>query len=85
VLGGGPGRLRWWGGDEWRGTSRTLKQDKLIPFSYADQIVPGSFEYSLNEIVEKHLDPRVFEPRYCNDETGRLAYGPKVLLKIPLG
>ena len=61
-----------------------LKQDKFIALSYADQIVPGSFEYALNEIVEEHLDLSVFEPRYRNDETGRLAYDPKVLLKIVL-
>jgi transposase len=61
-----------------------LKQDKLIPLSYADQIVPGSFEYALNEIVEEHLDLTVFERRYRNDQTGRLAYDPKVLLKIVL-
>ena len=47
------------------------------PLSYADQIVPGSFEYALNEIVEEHLDLSVFESRYRNDETGRLAYDPK--------
>jgi len=29
-----------------------LKQDKFIALSYADQVVPGSFEYALNEIVE---------------------------------
>ena len=61
-----------------------LKQDKFIPLSFADQVVPGSFEYALNEIVEEHLDLRVFEKRYRNDETGRLAYDPKVLLKIVL-
>ena len=61
-----------------------LKQDKLIPLSYADQIVPGSFEHALNEIVEEHLDLRVFEQRYRNDDTGRVAYDPRVLLKIVL-
>ncbi len=60
------------------------KQDKWIPLSYADQLVPGSFEYALNEIVEEHLDLRIFESRYQNDETGRRAYDPKVLLKIVL-
>jgi catabolite regulation protein CreA len=35
-----------------------LKQDKWIPLSYADQIVPGSFKSALNEIVEEHLDLR---------------------------
>jgi transposase len=61
-----------------------LKQDKFIPLSFADQVVAGSFEYALNEIVEEHLDLSVFEKRYRNDETGRLAYDPKVLLKIVL-
>ena len=61
-----------------------LQQDKMIPLSYADQIVPDSFESALNEIVEEHLDLTVFERRYCNDETERWAYDPKVLLKIVL-
>jgi transposase len=61
-----------------------LKQGRLIPVSYSDQILPGSFEHALNEIVEQHLDLSVFEPRYNNDDTGRLAYDPKVLLKIVL-
>ena len=41
-----------------------LNQTKMIPLSYADQIVEGSFEYALNEIVEEHLDLTVFEHRY---------------------
>src|SRR5574341_1027357 len=61
-----------------------LKQDKMIPLSYADQIVAGSYEHALNELVEEHLDLSVFERRYRNDQTGRLAYDPKVLLKIVL-
>lgn len=48
-----------------------LKQHKMIPLSYADQIVAGSFEYALNEIVEEHLDLSVFAARYGNDDTGR--------------
>ena len=61
-----------------------LKQDKFIPIAYADQILPGSFEHTLNELVEHQLDLSVFEKRYRNDETGRLAYDPAVLLKIVL-
>ena len=61
-----------------------LNQTKMIPLSYADQVVEGSFEYALNEIVEEHLDLSVFEHRYRNDETGRSAYDPKVLLKVVL-
>ena len=51
-----------------------LNQTKMIPLSYADQIVEGSFEYALKEIVERMLDLSVFEHRYRNDATGRSAY-----------
>src|SRR4051812_14808472 len=61
-----------------------LNQAKMIPISYSDQIVLGSFEHALNEIAEEHLDLSAFEQRYANDATGRLAYDPKVLLKIVL-
>ncbi len=61
-----------------------LNQSKMIPLSYADQIVEGSFEYALGEIVEKHLDLSAFEKRYANDETGRPAYDPRLLLKVVL-
>jgi transposase len=61
-----------------------LNQTKMIPLSYADQIVEGSFEHALNEIVEEHLDLTVFDKRYANDETGRPAYDPRILLKVVL-
>jgi transposase len=61
-----------------------LNQTKMIPLSYADQVVEGSFEHALNEIVEEHLDLAVFDQRYANDETGRPAYDPRILLKVVL-
>ena len=61
-----------------------LNQAKMIPLSYADQGVEGSFEHALNEIVEQHLDLTVFDKRYANDETGRPAYDPRILLKVVL-
>ena len=61
-----------------------LRQDKLIPLSFADQVIPGSFEHTLNEIVEQHLDMTLFEKRYRNEKKGCTAYDPKVLLKIVL-
>jgi len=59
-------------------------QVSLVPVSFREQILPGSFEYALNEIVDEHIDMRVFEKRYKNDETGCLAYDPAILLKIVL-
>ena len=56
----------------------------LVPVSFQDQLEPGTFEYTLNELVEKHLDLSVFEARYQNDRTGALAIHPKLLLKVIL-
>ena len=56
-------------------------QDKL-PVRFDRQILPGSFEYNLSYLVEHELDLSIFEHRYHNDETGRPAYDPAILLKI---
>ena len=61
-----------------------VKQVTLVPVSFQDQILPGSFEYALNEIIDEHIDMAPFEARYQNDETGCLAYDPALLLKIIL-
>jgi transposase len=61
-----------------------VNQVTLIPVCFSDQVLPGSFEYALNEIVDEHIDLRAFEARYGNDETGCLAYDPAILLKIVL-
>lgn len=61
-----------------------LKQITLVSVSFQDQILLGSFEYALNEIVDQHIDMTPFDARYKNDETGCLAYDPAILLKIVL-
>lgn len=59
-------------------------QGLMIPISLKQQIVPGTFEYALNHIIDNELDLSYFKRRYKNDETGAPAYDPKILLKIIL-
>jgi transposase len=59
-------------------------QMKLIPVSFSEQILPGTFEYTLNYLIDHEVDLAVFEHRYRNDETGAPAYDPAILLKIIL-
>jgi len=59
-------------------------QSKLLPINFSEQILPGSFEYTVNYLVDNELDLTVFESRYNNDETGCPAYDPAILLKIVL-
>ncbi|MBI2987391.1 MAG: transposase, partial [Deltaproteobacteria bacterium] len=60
------------------------EQTKLIPISFDRQILPGTFEYTLNYLIDNEVDLSLFEQRYRNDETGAPAYDPAVLLKIIL-
>jgi transposase len=59
-------------------------QGKLIPISLDKQILPGTFEYTLNYLIDHELDLSVFDDRYRNDATGAPAYDPAILLKIIL-
>jgi transposase len=57
-------------------------QMKMLPVSFERQILPGSFEYSLSYLIDSELDLHAFESHYNNDDNGRPAYDPRLLLKI---
>lgn len=59
-------------------------QRVMIPVSVEDQWMPGTLEFAIHPLVEDRMDISGFEDRYSNDETGRWAYDPKVLLKVVL-
>lgn len=59
-------------------------QTKLLPISFDRQILPGTFEHTLNYLIDEKIDLSVFEARYKNDESGAPAYDPAILLKIIL-
>ena len=60
------------------------RQSVLLPVSLGDQLMPGTLEFAIHTLVEKRLDMSVFHGKYQNDDTGRAAYDPKILLKIVL-
>ena len=59
-------------------------QTVLLPVSLEEQLMPGTLEFALHTLVETRMDMSQFAERFCNDETGRSAYDPKILLKIVL-
>lgn len=65
---------------------KPCNEDQLVmlPISLQDQLVPGTLEHTISQLVEKHIDLSVFDVRYNNDETGATAIHPKILLKIIL-
>ncbi len=56
----------------------------MVPVSLEDQLMPGTLEYAIHHVVEERLDLRIFDGRYSNDETGRKAIAPEVLIKVVL-
>ncbi|OPY74799.1 MAG: hypothetical protein A4E65_03739 [Syntrophorhabdus sp. PtaU1.Bin153] len=40
------------------------RQGKFIPVSFDKQILPGTFEYTLNYLIDNELDLSVFDDRY---------------------
>jgi transposase len=59
-------------------------QLRMVPVSLAQQLEPGTLEHTIHYVVEKRLDLSRFDEGRINDETGRPAYDPRVLLKVVL-
>jgi transposase len=58
---------------------------KLLPVDLARQIVPGSFEHALCQLIDEgEVDLSGLQARIRNDACGAPAYHPGVLLKIVL-
>jgi transposase len=65
---------------------KPCNEDQLVmlPISLQDQLVPGTLEHTISELVDKHIDLSVFDARYDNDVIGATAIHPKILLKVIL-
>ena len=59
-------------------------QNLPIPVNLSEQRVPGTFEYTLNYLVDHKLDTSIFHDHNHNDKNGRPAYDPAMLLKVVL-
>jgi len=56
----------------------------MVVINFQDQLQPGTFEHAIHYLIDNKLDISVFYPKYQNDDTGRPAYDPAILLKIVL-
>lgn len=67
--------------------ARYKAQDRnslLLPVVLSEQIVPGSFAFALDYLVDNELDLTAMDAKFKNDEVGASAYDPRVMLKIVL-
>lgn len=61
----------------------SYEQKIMVPVSLENQILAGTFEYTLNVVINE-MDLSSFDEHYANDATGASAYDPAILLKIVL-
>jgi len=59
-------------------------QHSMVVINYQEQLQPGTFEHAIHFLIENKLDLSIFYPNYKNDNEGRPAYDPAILLKIIL-
>ncbi len=57
-------------------------QGQLIPVMFSKQILPGTLEFALNQLVDEKLDLSIFDSRFRNDEIGAPAYTRGYFLKL---
>ena len=57
---------------------------RFLAVDLHDQVLPGTFAYALNHLLDHEIDLSELEARYRNDEVGAPAYEPRVLLKLIL-
>ena len=43
---------------------------RLLPVNLASQLIPGTFEHALNQLIDQELDLSAFDARYRNDSHG---------------
>lgn len=59
-------------------------QNSMVVINYRDQLQPGTFEHAVHYLIQHKLDLSIFYPRYRNENTGRRAYDPAILLPVIL-
>ena len=59
-------------------------QHTMIAINFQDQLQPGTFEHAIHYLIDKKLDLTIFYPNFKNEDNGRPAYDPAILLKIML-
>lgn len=61
-----------------------FNQSRLLAVCLSHQLMPGTLEFAIHELIEKEMDLSELDGRYRNEDGGRPAYDPRVLLKAVL-
>jgi len=59
-------------------------QTAMVVINFEEQLQPNTFEFTLRQLIDHHIDLSHFRQHYQNDRGGRYAYDPAIMLKIIL-
>jgi transposase len=59
-------------------------QGLFLTVNLAEQLLPGTFEWTMSHFIDTRVDFSGFDQSYNNDETGAPAIHPRIMLKIVL-
>jgi transposase len=59
-------------------------QGLFLSVNLEEQIIPGTFEWTMSHFIDTKIDFSGFDQSYNNDETGAPAFAPRIMLKIVL-
>jgi len=59
-------------------------QGLFLTVNLSEQLVPGTYEYTLTRLIDNKMDLSIFDRNYNNDYTGAAAIEPRILLKTIL-
>lgn len=57
---------------------------RFLALDLQQQLLPGTFEHALNDLLDQEVDVSHFDARFKNDFVGASAYPPAILLKVVL-
>ena len=59
-------------------------QGMFLTVNLKEQLLPGTFEHMLNDLIGNQIDVSMFDTNYKNDETGAKAIPPAALIKLTI-
>ena len=59
-------------------------QSSIVVINYEEQLQTGTFEHAIHYLIRNKLDLSIFHSHFNNDDVGRKAYDPAILLQIIL-
>jgi transposase len=59
-------------------------QGQFLAINFKEQLLPGTFEHTINYIINERIDLSCMDEHFRNDDTGAPAWDPRIMIKIIL-